>query len=123
MSSATQLRMYRGDTPRFKGTVRDRATQALVDLTGYTIWMTAKLSKADADPGVFQLSTTAGSVVVSNQTTNKGEFVATPLPANTNFLTADTLLFVDIQIKSPGGLVDTVVSTTLLVELEVTRTS
>lgn len=93
------LTMRRGDTPQWALAVTD-AAGAPFDLTGYSIFFTAKRLITDADPGVFQLTIGAGVTV-----TNAAGGLATiqPRRADTNTLTEDARLFVDVQISQAGA--------------------
>ncbi len=99
-------RMYRGDTP----TLRITATNpdgSPYSLTGHTIWVTAKRSKADADPGIFQLSTTEGNVTVLGAP-DDDKADAVPSSADTAALTADVQAYIGVRIKTPAGRVYTI---------------
>lgn len=96
-----QLVMKRGDTTPFLITITDYAGQR-IDLTGYTVWLTAKRSVDDSDVNaVFQLSTTNAKIVLSDQTAaaTKGQAVAKPAAADTSSLSIDETLFFDVQIR------------------------
>lgn len=93
------LRMRRGDTPIWELAVTD-ADGSPFDLTGCTLYFTAKLLITDADPGLFQLTTGDGITV-----TDAAGGIATvqPARADTSGLTQDTKLFVDVQVSRPGA--------------------
>lgn len=116
---AQPLTMYRGDTPIWNLAVVD-STGAPFDLTGYTLYFTAKRQISDADPGVFQLTTGAGITV-----TNAAGGLATiqPRRADTNTLTEDASLFYDIQVSEIAGSLETftVDRGTLLITRDITR--
>ncbi len=68
----------RGDTWTTKFTLTD-ANDVAIDITGFTFWLTLKTLKTDADPGVAQVETAAGSpdaalgiifMTISNTVTN-----------------------------------------------------
>ena len=120
---ATQLEMRRGDTPLWDLAVVDADGDPL-DLSGWTVRMTAKTSvdQPDAD-AVFQLSTVDGTIVV----TDAAGGLATMQPArdDTSGLTADTACFWDVQIARDGAPDETftVASGTLLIVRDITRTA
>lgn len=118
----TQLRMYRGDTTPFEITITT-PDGARFDLTGCSIWFTAKRDKADADPGVFQLSTLGGQIVIQNQVdpATRGKATVTPLTTSTSSLTEDESLVYDVQIRTPGGLTYTPIVGTLFISRDVTH--
>lgn len=121
--SQTQLEMRRGDTPVFNLSVFDPDdNNAPIDITGATIWMTAKASKDDADPGVFQISTTSGDITITDGSGGRARIV---VPANaTSAFTADRTLFFDVQVKLlVSSRVHTPVEGTLVVKRDITKTS
>ena len=105
---STTLEMKRGTSPLWTMTVRDPndldpdPLGEPVDITGYSIWFTAKHSKTDADPGEFQLTVGSG-ITILNQTTNKGQATIIPPPSATSDMTAEAELLYDIQIQAPSG--------------------
>lgn len=104
----TTLEMKRGTSPIWTMTVRDPnniSTDPLgepVDITGYSIWFTAKHEKTDANPGEFQLTVGAG-ITILNQVTNKGQATITPPPSATSDMTAEATLAYDIQVQAAAG--------------------
>lgn len=104
----TTLTMKRGTSPIWKLTVRDPndldpdPLGEPVDITGYSIWFTAKHKKTDADPGEFQLTVGTG-ITISNQVTNKGQALISPPPSATSDMTAEAELLYDVQIQAPAG--------------------
>ena len=104
----TTLTMVRGTSPIWTVTVRDPnnvSTDPLgepVDITGYSIWFTAKSAKTDADPGEFQLTVGSG-ITISNQVTDKGEARISPPPSATSDMTAEKELLYDVQVQAPSG--------------------
>lgn len=93
------LTMRRGDTPLWDVAVTNPDGTPF-DLTGYVAYFTAKRSLADADPGVFQL-TIGGGVTITSAA--GGLLTIQPRRADTNTLTEDTRLFVDVQISESGA--------------------
>lgn len=113
--------MYRGDTP----TLRITATNpdgTPYSLTDHTIWVTAKRSKADADPGLFQLSTTAGNVTIL-PSPDEDTADAIPPSAATSALTADVQVYIGVRIKTPGGRVYTIYEGTMPIIAGTTQAS
>ncbi len=113
--------MVRGDTLKFTAAVKLNGTP--VNLTGATIWMTAKWSPSDPDNlSVFQASTTTYGIVVTSAA--DGLFlvaippnITTPLPAR------KVELFYDIQMKNAATEVFTVAIGNLVILPDVTITS
>lgn len=89
------LTMRRGDTPVWELAVVEEDGSPF-DLTGCTLYFTAKLLITDADPGLFQLTNGAGITV-----TDAAGGLATiqPARADTSGLNQDTKLFVDVQVS------------------------
>ena len=113
------LRMFRGDTPTFELTVLND-DDTVFDITGYTIWFTAKNLADDADPGVFQLSTTSGDIIIINGPEGVAEI--TPPITATNTFTTDRTLYYDIQIRLAAiSRTHTVAAGTLQVVRDFTR--
>jgi hypothetical protein len=112
--------MTRGDTPPWDLVVTD-ADGAPFDLTGWTIYFTAKRRVDDTDPGVFQLSTTAGTISITNAA--QGEATIRPLRASTNGLADEPTLFWDVQLSRAGtpDLTYTVAIGQLLIRKDITR--
>lgn len=116
---SSKLEMFRGDTRPIELTVTDPQTGAPIPITGYSIWFTVKRNIDDADPGIFQCSTAAATVVITDGPNGKAE--ARPTAVMTNTLTLDEQFFFDWQIKSPGGITDTPDTGILTIVRDVTR--
>lgn len=112
--------MYEGDTLRLALTFTKN--NAPLNLTGATIYMTAKNSIADADPGVFQLTSPASGISITNAVGGLAEAVVSP-SLTTGFTANPTVLVYDIKVKEASGDVTTLESGTLKVNLSVTRTT
>ena len=98
----TTFSWIRGTTFYIRHTFYTDSTQTTkVDLTGATVWHTAKLNLADADPGQFQKKTAAGITVVGVAT--DGVVRVKIDPADTEALTVDTTLIWDVKIKTAAG--------------------
>ena len=117
----TLIRMFRGDTKAITLTIQ--RNNAAVNLTGMTIWLTAKRKVSDLDAAAIFQKSTAGGIVVSSPAT-AGIAVATIAPADTSGLEDEILnLVCDVQVKDSGGTITTVSSFTLQVLPDVTRTT
>ena len=118
----TTLEMYRGDTPVWELTVTDKQTGAAEDITGYTIWMTAKRAKTDTDAqAVFQISTTSGDITITDAVNGLAEVV--PPSSATLSLTESVKLYFDVQVKPPASSrIHTITDGVLVVALDVTQT-
>lgn len=121
-SPPTQLR--RGDTPIWDLAVLD-TTGAPLNLTGYTIRMTAKTDIDDTDAeAVFQLSTVSGEIVVTNAA--GGLATIQPLRSSTDTLTTDITVYCDVQIAedaSPDVTYTVVPTWAMRIVRDVTRTA
>lgn len=72
------------------------------NITGWTLWFTAKRRVGDADPGVLQKSTTGGGITITNAATGLG--TVNLVPADTAALPEQpTTLYADLQGKDGGG--------------------
>lgn len=119
--------MYRGDTLILDLSV----TQTLdgittpVDLTGATLWMTAKKKATDKDAAaVFQLTTPTDIVIDGDPLS--GRAVVTVPPTGTSDLTyaegiAQIDLLYDIQVETQTGIVQTVAAGRLSVVRDITQ--
>lgn len=116
--------MYRGDTRYMEFEITHSDTGLPYDITGASLWFTAKQSIADADPGVFQCTIANGKVVLTNAAGGTG--YARIDPADTSSLPDATIsLEWDLQIKLP--ITDTPITTvgrgTLHVVTDVTEST
>ena len=69
---------FQGTTPTLTVTVTQLDGVTPVNLTGAVIYLTCKADPSDADPGLFQLSTTGGQIGISPQSgATVGQFVVT----------------------------------------------
>lgn len=120
--------IFRGDTvefPVWTATIRGIAVEdggEIIDLTGSTIWFTAKRSLMDDDdeaPG-FQLSTVAGGVAIIDP--ELGLYQVTIDPASTVGLTEPYSFTCDVQVRTTTPETLTILRGSLSVALDVTRT-
>jgi hypothetical protein len=98
------LTMRRGDTPIWDLAVV-QSDGSPFNLTGCTVYFTAKLVITDADPGVFQLSSATAGVTITNAA--GGLATIQPARGDTNTLTENTRLYVDVQVSRPGPPAET----------------
>jgi hypothetical protein len=94
-----------------------------LNITGYSIWFTAKSNIADNDvsAGVIQKTIGSGIVVVDAA---KGLIRITISPADTANITADTVYQCDVQIKNIStGEISTTAKGTMAVVLDVTKST
>lgn len=116
--------MKRGDNFSILYTVTDGSTGLAQDLTGCTVWWTAKLSKSDADPGYFQRKTGGSGITLATQSgSTKGQFTVAIVNTNTSGLTADTDLYFDCQVKDTASEIYTLESGLLRVTLDITTST
>ena len=115
------LSMFRGNTAIFTTTVTQAGSP--VDLTGATIWFTAKKLRTDADnQAVFQLKTPTDIVVSAPATGVAVATVAANLTAGLN-KSADTILEYDWQIKDVLGRIWTIEVGQLTIKAKVTEST
>jgi hypothetical protein len=122
----SDLAMKRGDSLILDGVATQPGISGpvAVDLTGATLWMTAKYKLADLDiNAVFQVKTPT-DITITDPTNGKftiivpaGATVAMKYPANTVIIS----LFYDIQVKTQAGIVQTIAAGTLFVNEDVTE--
>ncbi len=119
ITTQVNLRMKRGDTPTFRLLVMDRSGVPF-NITNFGIWLTAKDNVGDADPGVFQLTSVGGDIVITNGP--GGEAEITPPELATSVFTTDRTLYYDVQIRNAAlTRTYTVCAGTLQVLRDVTR--
>ena len=107
---------FQGTTPSLTVTVLDSAGVP-VNISGATIYLTAKADPLDADPGLFQLSTTNAEIVISPQSGDTiGQYVATFPATATKNLSALLHYLYDSRIILAGN-----VQTVLFGELTLTQ--
>lgn len=118
------LAMKRGDSLEFSF-----ASYRTVDgvtspfpMTGATITMTAKYKISDPDPGVFQITSTGGAIVVRSGIGETHIADVVVPPTATDSMTAAAVLEYDIQVTWSATLKKTLQDGTLTVDLDVSRT-
>lgn len=81
---------------------------APIDLTGATLWFTAKIDLADDDaaPSAIQRNTANGGAVIEEPTV--GAYRVWIDPTSTNLLDDDTMYIFDVQVRTPGAAPRTV---------------
>lgn len=112
--------MFRGDDTDFTLTF-SKIDGTAQDITGWTIWFTAKIAESDADEQAkFQKSTAAGAGIVL---TTPAEGIATVsiLEADTSDLRNETVLYYDVQVKDGADKIVTTEKGTLTVQVDITR--
>lgn len=90
-------------------------------MTGASIVMTAKYRISDPDPGVFQITSTGGEIVVRSGLgeTHIADGVVPPIA--TDSMTAAAVLEYDIQVTWSATVKHTLQDGTLTVDLDVSR--
>lgn len=116
------LSMIRGDSKTFALSLTDAAGDPL-DLTGCTVWITAKEAYTDTDAAAtFQHSTDDGNITILDEDT--GVIAVDIDPADTTDLDGKTTRLVyDIQVEDGVGKVTTPVRGKLVVRPDVTITT
>ena len=114
--------MFRGDSLPLPVWVAKDYDGTVLDLTGASIWFTAKVraSLPDNDPLAFQQSTATSGVQIINPTA--GQYRITIEPTKTASLADDTAFFWDVQVRTASGKTVTVAYGTLNVVADYTRT-
>lgn len=114
--------VYRGDTVFLPPWEARDQRGVLLDLTGATIWFTAKtdLALADTDPPTIRRSTAVGGVTIINPVL--GTYQITVDPLSTQGLLDDTVFVFDIQVRTPEPVTATVKRGIMTVVRDVTRT-
>lgn len=121
----TNLTITRGDSATIHVDVSSGGTP--VDLTGYTLWFTAKAAYTDADAdAAIQKGNAGGLSGVSLMTGPGGANTRIKIvlsPADTESLAAKPVtLHYDVQAESAGGDIYTITRGDLLVQPDVTVT-
>jgi hypothetical protein len=113
------LTAVRGDTNIYNVSVLKGGKQ--YDITGATLWMTAKhfLEDDDSD-AVFQIQTPT-DIMVYDAIHGHAQIVVQPM--HTEDLTEDEVLFYDVQLREGNGYVCTIAKGKLEVALDVTQTT
>lgn len=120
----TRLRMTRGDSAVFEVAVAIPATAydqvpTPVDITGATIWFTAKRRLADADGSAVIAKVTPSGVVITSAAGGLAEVRLAA--ADTASLEAPTTLHYDVQVRDATGQTRTVDAGLLVIQADVTR--
>lgn len=115
------ITIYRGDTVKLNMAVTSGGS--FYDLTGSTIWFTAKNHFSDPDiSAVFQKSTTGGGITITNAP--NGLCQVTIDPADTSGEPPTKVMLVwDAQVKDAQGRIYTVASGNLIIVPDVTITT
>ncbi len=99
------------------------ADDAIFNPTGCSFWFTVKVSKEDADTGVYQLTSAGGAITIADATNG---IVQIKIPAgqtyNPTFEYKDTPYYYDVQMKDASNNISTVAMGRVTVLADVTRT-
>ena len=119
-SAGFQLTMRRGDDRELLIAVDGPVRGVRQDITGWTLWVTAKRAVADADGvAVFRLKTGGQGIALTDPTAG---LATAAIPAGaTDGLEEETILYVDVQGKDGAGKVRTLASGTIVVVPDITR--
>ena len=112
--------IYRGDTIIIEAAINQGGEP--INITGYSIWFTAKpnIANNDGTSGVVQKTLVSGIAVTDAPT---GRIRITIAPADTAQISQTTTYECDVQVKSPSGEVTTAARGTMKVELDVTQST
>ena len=109
----------RGDTNVYNITVLRGGV--VLDISGAILWMTAKHFLADDDSAaVFQIRS-PNEIIINDPVHGRAQIVV--MPAHTQDLTEDEVLWYDVQLKEQDGYVCTIAKGKLEVALDVTQTT
>lgn len=115
-----KITMYRGDSLVLDVMVLQGGSPA--DLTGATVWFTAKRNLTDPDVDAVIQVESPTDITIFDQTTNRGQAQVNVPASVTAVLTEQQLqLFYDVQIKFATGRVATVDFGTLVITPDVTQ--
>lgn len=117
----TDLRMTRGDSKAFAFAITDASGDPL-DLTGASVWMTAKEAYADTDDGATFQKTNADGITVLDAA--NGLIRVDLVPGDTDGLDDKRVrLLYDIQVLDADDKVTTPISGRIVVSPDVTLTT
>ena len=115
--------MTRADIHKFRFTVKDRITGAIQDITNWQkFWVSVKVKPTDADPGLFQKTSSGGGIALITPTSGLAE--GTIASADTNVAAVPyirTTYLMGIRGKDPSGNIWTLARGQLVVLPEITR--
>lgn len=117
MIKTYDLRKVRGTTIRLKLTVKDEAGQK-VDLTGATVHLRVRTDLKAA--ALISKSSPSTGITISNQTTNKGECVATLAPGDTAALQPGDYVWDSWVVEADGDRFAVIAPSKLTLIQEVT---
>jgi len=112
------ISLVRGDTYRERFVVTD-LLGVPIDLTGAKLYYTIKTNYEQPDPGVLQLTSPTSGITIVDAPNGVAELTITA--SQTDVLQPMSYLY-DMQIKLQDGTIATLVSGTLTVLPDVTRT-
>jgi hypothetical protein len=117
----TKLEMIRGDDNTYRITVKDEDEEK-VDLTGSKIWFTVKKKYTDDDDDAEISLTTdvATELLILDQVANKGQVMVYVKNVHTQDLSKGYHVY-DMQVKTSGAAIKTVLKGPLEVKRDVTR--
>lgn len=119
-SGMIALRATRGDSVPLAFAITRNGVP--LNLNGYQVWCVGKHDRDDADgDAAFTLTRANGGVVVTADRGGRG--MAIIQPHHSAAFTRRTQLHIEIQIKSPAGIVSTVASGLLTFVDDLMRTS
>jgi len=119
--------MFRGDSLTLAVLITQTidSVKVPVDLTGATVWMTAKRHYTDTDlQAVFQIKTPTDIILDGDPTTGRCTIIV-PASATKDMVFVENVLtqelYFDIQIKTQLGVVQTVETGKLSVAVDITN--
>lgn len=118
-TSNAALRMYRGDDFQFDMFVRDPVTGSPYDVSNSSFWFTAKRRYFSGDADSVIAKDLSSGILVMDAV--KGHVRVLIDAADTASFDRKEVLRYDVQWQDSDGLIHTIVSGDLLVDLDVTR--
>ena len=108
--------IYRGDDAYLDGTITKNG--AAQDITGCTLWWTLKKSKTDPDSAaILQKTNGSGITIVSAA---GGTFTVRINSTDLSSIDSERLYYWDVQIKDAANIIQTVMTGTVVIALDIT---
>lgn len=113
-----KLEMFRGDDQEFTFIVKKDGV--VVDITGWTFWMTAKENADDADvDAAFQVTNEDFTIVDADA--GSAKVVVKAAKTSSLVISTDTNYYFDVQGKETGTAIHTIAYGTIKVRVDMTR--
>lgn len=121
MAITHNFNLVRGDSYEMTFEVKDR-NEVVINMTGYTVWMTAKNYISDVDlSAVFQKTLSSG-ITLTNATLGQVRVVLSPTDTS-SLGDVTSYLHYDIQMKNGSGQIFTIIKGVITVTPDITRST